>query len=180
MSYSKYALMTRQSLRSSVLYCHGSCVPLQMQRHNLAQHMQEFTQMHMHYMAEFLRGVTLGDATSKSLWPQGQHSSSSEDQVAAVPVSGCSGLRGAVSCHANAVNCQPSEELQMLREMDGRLVKQDHQLRELIILKDTQVNDVLVSQKTNACMIVTIVAHLIILHIVIFVLSLFSFFYQVE
>uniref|UniRef100_A0A3Q1EML1 TNF receptor-associated factor n=1 Tax=Acanthochromis polyacanthus TaxID=80966 RepID=A0A3Q1EML1_9TELE len=62
-----------------------------MQRHNLAQHMQEFTQMHMRYMP---------------LWPLGP----------------------AVS------------EMQRLREMDGRLVKQDHQLRELIILKETQVS----------------------------------------
>lgn len=110
-----------------------------MQRHNLAQHMQEFTQMHMRYMAEFLRGLSLNGTTPKSPWPLGP-SISSEDQGAAASASACSGPRGAASC---STNCQPSEEMQRLREMDGRLVKQDHQLRELIILKETQVKDVL-------------------------------------
>ncbi|KAM4630164.1 TNF receptor-associated factor 6 [Polymixia lowei] len=111
--------------------------PERMQRHNLAQHMQEFTQMHMHYMAEFLRGLSLSDNTPKSLWPPGASSLSSEDQGAAAPVPCSSGPRGAAGCSSNAP-CQPSEEVQRLREMDGRLVKQDHQLRELIILKETQ------------------------------------------
>lgn len=77
--------------------------------------------MHMRYMAEFLRGLSLNGTTPKSLWMAGP-SVSSEDQAAAPN--------------------QSSEETQRLREMDGRLVKQDHQLRELIILKDTQVRDV--------------------------------------
>uniref|UniRef100_A0A671Y7F7 TNF receptor-associated factor n=1 Tax=Sparus aurata TaxID=8175 RepID=A0A671Y7F7_SPAAU len=109
-----------------------------MQRHNLAQHMQEFTQMHMRYMAEFLRGLCLNGTTPKSLWAQGP-SVSSEDLGAAASVPACSGPRGAASCSGN--NCapsQPNEEMQRLREMDGRLVKQDHQLREVIILKETQ------------------------------------------
>lgn len=110
-----------------------------MQRHNLAQHMQEFTQMHMRYMAEFLRGLSLNGTTPKSLWTLGP-SVSSEDLGAAASVSTCSGSRGAASCSSN---CQSSNEMQRLREMDGRLVKQDHQLRELIILKETQVKDVL-------------------------------------
>lgn len=112
-----------------------------MQRHNLAQHMQEFTQMHMRYMAEFLRGLCLNGTTPKSLWAQGP-SVSSEDLGAAASVPACSGPRGAASCSGN--NCapsQPNEEMQRLREMDGRLVKQDHQLREVIILKETQVKD---------------------------------------
>ncbi|GAA6218963.1 TNF receptor-associated factor 6 isoform X1 [Lates japonicus] len=108
-----------------------------MQRHNLAQHMQEFTQMHMRYMAEFLRGLSLNGTTPKSLWALGP-SVSSEDQGAAASVSASSGPRGAVSCSSNCAPAQPSEEMQRLREMDGRLVKQDHQLRELIILKETQ------------------------------------------
>ncbi|XP_070707172.1 TNF receptor-associated factor 6 [Pempheris klunzingeri] len=106
-----------------------------MQRHNLAQHMQEFTQMHMHYMAEFLRGFSLNGTPPKSLWMQGPSVSSEDQGAAAASVPTCSGPRGAASCSSN---CQPSEEMQRLREMDGRLVKQDHQLRELIILKDTQ------------------------------------------
>ncbi|XP_071752282.1 TNF receptor-associated factor 6 [Centroberyx gerrardi] len=109
-----------------------------MQRHNLAQHMQEFTQMHMRYMAEFLRGFSLNDTTPKSLWMQGPSSISSEDQGAAAPVPGPSGPRGVGGCSGSSASCQPSEDGQRLREMDGRLVKQDHQLRELIILKETQ------------------------------------------
>uniref|UniRef100_A0A3B4AEN3 TNF receptor-associated factor n=1 Tax=Periophthalmus magnuspinnatus TaxID=409849 RepID=A0A3B4AEN3_9GOBI len=74
-----------------------------MLRHDLAQHMQEFTQMHMRYMAEFLRGLSVNGTRTRA--PRLQCSSAS---------------------------------MQRLREMDARLVKQDHQLRELIILKETQ------------------------------------------
>ncbi|XP_017269767.1 TNF receptor-associated factor 6 [Kryptolebias marmoratus] len=108
-----------------------------MQRHDLAQHMQEFTQMHMRYMAEFLRGFCLNGATPKPLRTLGP-SISNEDQGAAASVPACGGPRGAASCSINTTTCQPSQEMQRLREMDGRLVKQDHQLRELIILKETQ------------------------------------------
>lgn len=112
---------------------------VQMQRHNLAQHMQEFTQMHMRYMAEFLRGLSLNGTTPKPLRILGP-SLSSEDQGAAASVSACAGPRGASNSCAPG---PPSEEMQQrLREMDGRLVKQDHQIRELIILKDTHVSDV--------------------------------------
>ncbi|XP_013872443.1 TNF receptor-associated factor 6 [Austrofundulus limnaeus] len=108
-----------------------------MQRHDLAQHMQEFTQMHMRYMAEFLRGFCLNGTTPKPLQMLGP-SVSTEDQGAAASVPASGGLRRAASCSINTTSCQPSEEMQRLREMDGRLVKQDHQLRELIILKETQ------------------------------------------
>lgn len=114
-----------------------------MQRHNLAQHMQEFTQMHMRYMAEVLRGLFLNGPAPKPLRTLAP-SISTEDQGAAASVSGCGGPGGAASCSINSTTCQPSEEMQRLREMDGRLVKQDHQLRELIILKETQVRDGLV------------------------------------
>ncbi|XP_037553618.1 TNF receptor-associated factor 6 [Nematolebias whitei] len=106
-----------------------------MQRHDLAQHMQEFTQMHMRYMAEFLHGhFPNGPKPLRMLGP----SISTEDQGATALVSGCGGPGGAASCSINSTTCQPSEEMQRLREMDRRLVKQDHQLRELIILKETQ------------------------------------------
>lgn len=88
--------------------------------------------MHMRYMAEFLRSLNLNGTTPKSLGALG-HSVSFEDQGAAASASLCT--KGAASSL-----CQPSEETQRLREMDRRLVKQDHQLRELIILKETQVN----------------------------------------
>ncbi|KAA8595774.1 hypothetical protein FQN60_011065, partial [Etheostoma spectabile] len=115
-------------------FCEMDLIRDQMQRHNLAQHMQEFTQMHMRYMAEFLRGLSLNGTTPKSPLMPGP-SVSSEDQGAAASGSACSGPRGAAS------SCPPSVEMQRLREMDGRLVRQDHQLRELIILKETQVLD---------------------------------------
>lgn len=105
-----------------------------MQRHDLARHMQDFTQMHMHYMADFLRGLNLNGTTPKSLGAIG-HSISFEDHGASA--SSCD--KGALS--SNCAPCQPTEEMQRLREMDRRLVKQDHQLRELIILKETQVKD---------------------------------------
>ncbi|KAM9366452.1 TNF receptor-associated factor 6 [Symphorus nematophorus] len=109
-----------------------------MQRHNLAQHMQEFTQMHMRYMAEFLRGLSLNGTTSKSLWTLGPSVSPEDQGAAAASASACSGPRGPVSCSSNCAASHSNEEMQRLREMDGRLVKQDHQLRELIILKETQ------------------------------------------
>lgn len=129
----------------SPLYDMETYIPLQMLRHNLAQHMQEFTQMHMRYMADFLRGLILNGTTTKSLCSLGS-SASPEDQGAAASASALSGPRGggcsgSSSSSSNCAPCQPSEEMQRLREMDGRLVKQDHQLRELIILKDTQVLD---------------------------------------
>jgi len=101
---------------------------LQMQRHNLAQHMQEFTQMHMRYMAEFLRGLSLNGTTPKPLRTLGP-SISSDDQGAAASLPACSGPRGAVNSCSNTASSQPSEEMHRLREMDGLLVKQDHQLR---------------------------------------------------
>ncbi|CAL8378669.1 unnamed protein product [Arctogadus glacialis] len=114
-----------------------------MQRHNLAQHTQEFTQMHMRYMAEFVRSMSLGETAPKSLWLPGASCSSSEDQGAAGPHGGppgpC-GPRGSSmwSGASGAASCQSSEVSQTLREMDGRLVTQDHQLRELVIGKETQ------------------------------------------
>lgn len=110
-----------------------------MQRHNLAQHMQEFTQMHMRYMAEFLRGLALNGTAPKPLHFLGA-SVSCRDQGAGASVPNCSVASGALSCSSSAASSQPSEEMQRIREMDARLVKQDHQLRELIILKDTQVS----------------------------------------
>ena len=113
-----------------------------MQRHNLAQHMQEFTQMHMRYMAEFVRSMSLGETTPRPLWTPSASCVSSEDQGAAAgPPPGPCGPRGLSmwSGGSSGVSCQSSEVSQTLREMDGRLVTQDHQLRELVIGKETQV-----------------------------------------
>ncbi|XP_067104831.1 TNF receptor-associated factor 6 [Osmerus mordax] len=98
-----------------------------MLRHDLAQHMQEFTQMHMHYMAEFLSGLSIN-----GIKPQPLGAASPDPRGEA---------RGAgPSC--SAAPCQCSKERQALKEttqhLDGRLVRQDHQLRELSIHKDNQ------------------------------------------
>lgn len=100
---------------------------LQMPRNELAQHMQEFTQMHMRYMAEFLRSQTLNGCLMPSV---ASHSSSDE--------------RGASSRAADS--CQCKQELINLREtvleLEGRLVRQDQQIRELCIHNETQKNQV--------------------------------------
>ncbi|KAJ8417006.1 hypothetical protein AAFF_G00282330 [Aldrovandia affinis] len=80
-----------------------------MRRNDLAQHMQEFTQMHMRNMAErgVLRGRGRGGASSSSSLP-----------------------------------CACGPQLQHMREttqqLEARLVRQDHQLRELSIHSETQ------------------------------------------
>lgn len=98
-----------------------------MPRNELAQHMQEFTQMHMRYMAEFLRSQTLNGSLMPSV---SAHSSSDE--------------RGASSRAADS--CQCKQELINLREtvleLEGRLVRQDQQIRELCIHNETQKNQV--------------------------------------
>ncbi|CAN9506646.1 unnamed protein product [Ophioblennius macclurei] len=118
-----------------------------MQRHNLAQHMQEFTQMHMLYMVEFLRRLSQNGNSPKPAWTKGSSASLDDPGAAAAasasasasPCGGGGSLRGAVSCSSiTSAQAQSSEEMQRIREMDGRLVRQDHQLRELIILKETQ------------------------------------------
>lgn len=103
-----------------------------MLRHDLAQHMQEFTQMHMRFMAEFLR--TLSVNGTKPRPPRMQCPSASMEEPGTLASCG-----PRVASGANGAACQPSEEMQRMREMDARLVRQDHQLRELIILKETQV-----------------------------------------
>ncbi|KAK9971976.1 hypothetical protein ABG768_025312 [Culter alburnus] len=98
-----------------------------MPRKELAQHMQEFTQMHMRYMAEFLRSQSLNSCLMPSV---AAHSSSDE--------------RGASSRAADS--CQCKQELLNLREtvleLEGRLVRQDQQIRELCIHNETQKNQV--------------------------------------
>ncbi|MEQ2200964.1 hypothetical protein XENOCAPTIV_005550 [Xenoophorus captivus] len=81
------------------------------------------------------KSIRLNGTSPKPLRTLGP-SISSEDIGAAASMPTCGGLRAAVSCSPAA--CQPSEVMQMLREMDGRLVKQNHQLLELIISQETQ------------------------------------------
>ncbi len=96
---------------------------LQMPRKELAQHMQEFTQMHMRCMAEFLRSQT---PNSCQLTSVAAHSLSD----------GCRAPARAQD------SCQCRQELTNLREtvleLEGRLVRQDQQIRELCIHNETQ------------------------------------------
>lgn len=86
-----------------------------MQRSELAVHMQQFTQMHMRYMAEFLR-LSSGPL---SLQPC---------------ATGCTG--------SSAEPCSCRQEVRQLREttleLESRLVRQDHLIRELSIRTETQ------------------------------------------
>nr|XP_023662912.1 TNF receptor-associated factor 6-like isoform X1 [Paramormyrops kingsleyae] len=87
-----------------------------MQRNNLAQHMQEFTQLHMRYMADYLRSLSLNGALGG-------------------PSDGGGGARGGLACKCLQERVNLHETVQQL---DGRLVLQDQQLRELSISNDTQ------------------------------------------
>lgn len=112
-----------------------------MQRHDLAQHMQEFTQMHMRYMADFLRGFSLNGIASKSLYTMASPALHDDQGAAGVasPAASCGGPVGSVSCSSNCAPCQSNQDMQWIREMDKRLVQQDHQIRYLTIQKETQV-----------------------------------------
>ncbi|KAK3510183.1 hypothetical protein QTP70_026776 [Hemibagrus guttatus] len=96
-----------------------------MPRNNLALHMQEFTQMHMRFMADFLRnqsmnGILPAPKCGPSCSPPSEHGASSRV----------------------GEPCQCNQDMQQLREtvveLESRLVRQDHQIRELSIRNDTQ------------------------------------------
>ncbi|MBN3326653.1 TRAF6 factor, partial [Atractosteus spatula] len=119
--------------------------PEKMQRSDLAQHMQEFTQMHMRYMADSLRSLSL----SGSLLPASEMHDA--NFCPSRPVPGPLPLRepmagAAVAAPASSPHCGCSESLQHLREtiqqLEARLVRQDHQLRELSIRTETQSGQV--------------------------------------
>lgn len=94
-----------------------------MPRHDLALHMQEFTQMHMRYMAEFLRNQTMNGIP---------------------PARPCRASPSSEHVDTSRVGepCQCNQDMQQLREtiveLESRLVRQDHQIRELSIRNDTQ------------------------------------------
>lgn len=88
--------------------------PEKMQRKELARHMQEFTQVHMRMMAQSLQGlIATTSSFDLSLFPQ-----------------------------AMPVQCECRPEVQNFKEtiqqLEGRLVRQDHQIRELIAKMETQ------------------------------------------
>lgn len=104
---------------------------LQMQRDDVAQHQQEFSLAHMRMMAQYLM-------TSTSLTPTTHMSSMPLDpsQFQPGPSSLYTVPSRLVSGHdANQENQQLKETIEQL---EARLVKQDHQIRELMAKMETQ------------------------------------------
>ncbi|KAF2977226.1 hypothetical protein EK904_008012 [Melospiza melodia maxima] len=103
-------------------YCNTVLIREQMQRNELARHMQEFTQVHMRMMAQSFQNISV---------------------TAANPVPFINGLPFeplfSHMSHA-AYNCNPEVEnfKETIQQLEGRLVRQDHQIRELIAKMETQ------------------------------------------
>ncbi|KAL7992290.1 hypothetical protein Chor_016546 [Crotalus horridus] len=96
-----------------------------MQRNALACHMQEFTQVHMRMMAHTLRSVSVTTPTSMNF-------------------SGTLPFDPSLFSQGMPPSCECSPEVQNFKEtiqqLEGRLVRQDHQIRELIAKMETQQN----------------------------------------
>uniref|UniRef100_A0A8D0CMU3 TNF receptor-associated factor n=1 Tax=Scleropages formosus TaxID=113540 RepID=A0A8D0CMU3_SCLFO len=116
------------------LHCPDSmCPALQMQRSALAQHMQEFTQIHMRHMADYLRSQSNGSSVPAPREPTDGR--------------GVARARG---------SCECSQQWQDLRkimlELEARLVLQDHQVRELSIRNTTQAAQVADLRRRLRCL----------------------------
>ncbi|XP_043938763.1 TNF receptor-associated factor 6 [Protopterus annectens] len=117
--------------------------PEKMQRHELASHMQEFTQVHLRMMATFLQGLNLG---SLPTMPSPMHAleplrfealtSGSSLPQSSLPQSSC-------DCSPTVYNLRET-----IQQLEGRLVRQDHQIRELIAKMETQNTLVAEHKKT--------------------------------
>ncbi|XP_063294376.1 TNF receptor-associated factor 6 [Pelobates fuscus] len=107
-----------------------------MQRNELALHLQEFTQAHMQMMAHTVFNI------SSSLTPTSPLSNLSFTNLGAFQPGPPSVLPVHSSLLSHQHDC--SQETQHLREtidqLEGRLVRQDHQIRELIAKMETQTN----------------------------------------
>ncbi|NP_001089863.1 TNF receptor-associated factor 6-A [Xenopus laevis] len=113
------------------MYCEFGCRE-KMQRHNLAGHLQDFTQAHMRMMAQTLRSFSTTPTSHIS-----DISFCDPNQFEPVPLS-------VAPAHPSHMPSQQdcSQETRNLREtveqLEGRLVRQDHQIRELIAKMETQ------------------------------------------
>ncbi|XP_004708359.1 TNF receptor-associated factor 6 [Echinops telfairi] len=93
--------------------------PVKMQRNHLARHVQEYTQSHMRMLAQAVENLSL----------------------AATPRPPCDALafdsaslpRMSSGCHPEVQNFQET-----IQQLEGRLVRQDHQIRELTAKMETQ------------------------------------------
>ncbi|XP_075423666.1 TNF receptor-associated factor 6 isoform X2 [Ascaphus truei] len=108
--------------------------PEKMQRNELARHLQEFTQAHMRMMAQTLRSVSTTMTPTTHL-PNISFSDLSQFEPGPLSMH---------PPHPSLLSAQHdcSQETRNLREtvdqLEGRLVKQDHQIRELIAKMETQ------------------------------------------
>ncbi|XP_060118105.1 TNF receptor-associated factor 6 [Heteronotia binoei] len=97
--------------------------PEKMQRNELARHMQEFTQVHMRMMAQHLRSISAATPSPMSF-------------LGRLP------FDPSLFSQAMPAQCECSPEVQNFKEtiqqLEGRLVRQDHQIRELIAKMETQ------------------------------------------
>ncbi|XP_006124531.1 TNF receptor-associated factor 6 [Pelodiscus sinensis] len=97
--------------------------PEKMQRNELAHHMQEFTQVHMRMMAQSLRSLSITATTPMTFLSGVAFESSLFSHVPPAPY-----------------DCNPDVEnfKETIQQLEGRLVRQDHQIRELIAKMETQ------------------------------------------
>ncbi|XP_039600215.1 TNF receptor-associated factor 6 [Polypterus senegalus] len=119
--------------------------PEKMQRDKLAQHMQEYTQMHMHFMAMSLRSLSL--TTPSHMGPILQSDSSEFHFDPAPPLTGPCTMASPISASGatggqTPSHCDCDQNRQHLQEtihqLESRLVRQDHQIRELTAKMETQ------------------------------------------
>uniref|UniRef100_A0ABI7XSH7 TNF receptor-associated factor n=1 Tax=Felis catus TaxID=9685 RepID=A0ABI7XSH7_FELCA len=98
----------------STFGCH-----VKMQRNHLARHLQENTQSHMRMLAQAVQSLSL------ALPPV--------PQCDMPPYDSSSASRVSTGCHPEVQNFQET-----IQQLEGRLVRQDHQIRELIAKMETQ------------------------------------------
>eukprot|EP00069_Balaena_mysticetus_P019415 bmy_12113T0 len=90
-----------------------------MQRNHLARHLQEDTQSHMRMMAQAVQTLSLAIAPAP--------------QRGMLPCDSTSLPRVSSGCHSEVQNFQET-----IQQLEGRLVRQDHQIRELTAKMETQ------------------------------------------
>ncbi|XP_072374953.1 TNF receptor-associated factor 6 isoform X1 [Scyliorhinus torazame] len=116
--------------------------PEKMQRNDLAMHLQDYTQAHMRMMAQTLRSVSTGLNSQVSCIDM--LSSEVDFQPATLPGPlQASHLQSSSPLPPGAsASCVCSPLIQNLKEtvqqLEGRLVRQDHQIRELTAKMETQ------------------------------------------
>ncbi|KAM5138915.1 TNF receptor-associated factor 6 [Mantella aurantiaca] len=103
-----------------------------MQRDDLAQHQQEFTQAHMRMMAQHLMSFSTSLTT-----PTTHMSSIDPNQFEPGPPS-VFPLRSRLGSSVHDASQENRQLKETIEQLETRLVKQDHQIRELIAKMETQ------------------------------------------